>query len=132
MGCDLSPRACKVDQVRGWGDRMTKQWLIALGILSLGAHAEADFEKLGACSGLYEAGGNMARSRAVQGIGKETGQQQNTTAEAYDAGWWYGMARGDWQELHATFVDDYGEEQAENWRQSAISDNGCELIGEAS
>ena len=110
---------------------MTKHWIIALGILSLEAQAEADFETLGACSGLYEAGGNMARWRAVQGTAEALGQQQQTIEAAYDAGWWFGMARGDWKELYATFADDYGKEQAESWRQSAISDHGCELIGEA-
>ena len=111
---------------------MIKHWIIALGILSLEAQAKADFETLGACSGLYEAGDNMARWRAVQGIAEALGRQQQTIEEAYDAGWWFGMARGDWKELYATFTDDYGKEQAENWRQSAILGHGCELIGEAS
>ena len=110
---------------------MTKQLLIVLGTLALGAHAAADFEKLGACSGLYEAGGEMARWRAVQSVAQEMGQQQNTTEAAYDAGWWFGVARGDWKALYLSFVSDYGEEQAESWRQSAISDNGCESIGDS-
>ena len=59
---------------------MTKHWIIALGILSLEAQAEADFETLGACSGLYEAGGNMARWRAVQGIAEALGRQQQCVA----------------------------------------------------
>ena len=111
---------------------MIKHWIIALGILSFEAQAKADFETLGACSGLYEAGDNMARWRAVQGIAEALGRQQQTIEAAYDAGWWFGMARGDWKELYATFTDDYGKEQAENWRQSAILGHGCELIGEAS
>jgi len=121
----------QVDQVREGSDSMTKQWLIALGTLALGAPAAADFEKLGACSGLYEAGGEMARWRAVQSVAQEMGQQQNTTEAAYDAGWWFGVARGDWKALYLSFVSDYGEEQAESWRQSAISDNGCESIGDS-
>ena len=108
---------------------MTKQWLFALATLSVGAHASADFEKLGACSGLYEASGNTARWRAVQDIAKEMGRQRNTTEAAYDAGWWFGVARGDWKALYVSFVTDYGEDQAESWRQSAISDNDCESIG---
>ena len=111
---------------------MTKHWIIALGILSLEAQAEADFETLGACSGLYEAGGNMARWRAVQGIAEALGRQQQTIEDAYDAGWWFGMARGDWKELYVSFVNDYGAEQAENWRLSAIADNGCETISRES
>ena len=108
---------------------MKKKFLIALATLAVGAHASADFEKLGACSGLYEAGGDMARWRAVQDIAKEMGMQQSTTEAAYDAGWWFGVARGDWQTLYLSFVSDYGEGQAESWRQSAISDNDCESIG---
>jgi hypothetical protein len=80
---------------------------------------------------LYEAGGEMARWRAVQSVAQEMGQQQNTTEAAYDAGWWFGVARGDWKALYLSFVSDYGEEQAESWRQSAISDNGCESIGDS-
>ena len=53
------------------------------------------------------------------------------TEAAYDAGWWFGVARGDWKALYLSFVSDYGEEQAESWRQSAISDNGCESIGDS-
>ena len=60
---------------------MTKHWIIAFGILSLEAQAEADFETLGACSGLYEAGGNMARWRAVQGIAEALGRQQEKSKQ---------------------------------------------------
>ena len=111
---------------------MKKRLLTAMAVVTLGAHAENDFEQLGAFSGLYEAGGEMTRWRAVQSVAQETGQQQNTAAKAYDAGWWFGMARGDWKELYVSFVNDYGAEQAENWRLSAIADNGCETISRES
>ena len=107
---------------------MNTRLLAAVAAVSLTVYAEEDFEKLGACSGLYEVGGDMARWRAVQNVAKESGQKQTTTADAYDAGWWFGMARGDWRELYVSFVADYGAEQAESWRLSAITDNGCETI----